>query len=259
MDSLLLTALLSGLVLVIMTGPLGCFVVWRRMAYFGDTLSHSALLGVVFGVLLGIHIWIGVIVVGLTIVLIVLALRQQHQLANDTLLGILAHSNLAIGLLGLSFLDTPVSLINMLFGNIVATDTTELIASSIIASGVILFLLLNWRKLVLMTLHEDIAKTDGLPVLRLQFSLMAIMALVVSLAMQFVGILLVTALLIIPAATSRRFSSTPEQMALLSIVFGIAAVLLGIGGSWWLDLQTGPAIVAASFLMFLGSYFYSTE
>ncbi|MBL4762041.1 MAG: metal ABC transporter permease, partial [Gammaproteobacteria bacterium] len=95
MDSLLLTALLSGLVLVIMTGPLGCFVVWRRMAYFGDTLSHSALLGVVFGVLLGIHIWIGVIVVGLTIVLIVLALRQQHQLADDTLLGILAHSNLA--------------------------------------------------------------------------------------------------------------------------------------------------------------------
>ena len=258
-DSFLIRAALAGLGVALAAAPLGCFVVWRRMAYFGDTLSHSALLGVVFGVLLGIHIWIGVIAVGLSIVLIVLALRQQHQLADDTLLGILAHSNLAIGLLGLSFLDTPVSLINILFGNIAATDSNELIASSVIAVAVILFLSIYWRKLVLMTLHEDIAKTDGLPILRLQFSLMAIMALVVSIAMQFVGILLVTALLIIPAATSRRFSSTPEQMALLSIVFGIAAVLMGIGGSWWFDLQTGPAIVVASFLMFLGSYYFSSE
>ena len=251
MDDFLLRALVAGIGVALVAGPLGCFVVWRRMAYFGDTLSHSALLGVALGLLLGVDLTFSVMVLCVALALLLVALQRQRRIAGDTLLGIMAHSTLSLGLVAIAFLETVrVDLMGYLFGDILAVQPIDLAwiwggGALALAATVAL-----WRPLLAITVHEELAEVDGVNVARTRLLFMVLVALVVAVAMKVVGILLITSLLILPAAAARRFARTPEAMAALAALAGALAVALGLGASLRWDLPTGPAIVLAAGALF---------
>ena len=252
MPDFILFALIAGVGVATVMGATGVFVVWRRMAYFGDTLAHSALLGVAVGFISGIDVNIGIVGVCLFVAVGMVYLRSQRHLAEDTLLGILAHSSLALGLVAVSFLSAlRVDLMSYLFGDILAVTPTDIgwvYGGGTVALGVLAWL---WKDLIAITVHEDLARTEGVNIIRTQIAFMILFALVIAMAMKIVGILLVTALLIIPAAAARRFARTPEQMAIFAAVAGSIAVALGLQGSLLWDLPSGPAIVVAAALIFV--------
>ena len=254
MPDFVLYALIAGIGVASVMGATGVFVVWRRMAYFGDTLAHSALLGVAVGFIAGIDVNIGIVVVCLIIAVGMVYLRSQRHLAEDTLLGILAHSSLALGLVTVSFVSAlRIDLLNYLFGDILAVTPTDIgwvYGGGTLALGVLAWL---WKDLVAITVHEDLARTEGVNIMRTQIAFMILFALVIAMAMKIVGILLVTALLIIPAAAARRYARTPEQMAVFAAIAGSIAVALGLQGSLLWDLPSGPAIVVAAALIYLTS------
>jgi len=251
MDEFLLRALLAGLGVALVAGPLGAFVVWRKMAYFGDTLAHAALLGVALGFLLQVNINLGVVVVCVLVALLLVMLQQQQRLASDTLLGILAHTTLSLGIIALAFMESlRLDLLSYLFGDILAVSWNDLywiFGASVLALTV---LALIWRPLLAITVHEELAQVEGVPVTRVRLALMLLIALVIAVAMKVVGILLITSLLIIPAATARAFARTPEQMAVIAALVGCVAVSSGLFTSLQWDLPAGPAIVASAALLF---------
>lgn len=254
LDDFLVRAFLAGTGLALVAGPLGCFVVWRRMAYFGDSLSHTALLGIALGFLLGIDPQLGVVASCIAMALLVAGLQQQNRLPTDTLLGILAHSGLALGLVAIAFLDSlRVDLMGYLFGDILAVTVADLAWIYAGAVLVLSLLVLVWRRLLFATLHEDLARAEGVSVLLLRLVLMLTMAVTIAAAMKIVGILLITSMLIIPAATARRFASTPEQMAVLAALTGVVSVAGGLWGSLLYDTPSGPSIVVCALLLFLFS------
>jgi zinc transport system permease protein len=251
-DDFIFRALIGGVGVALVSGPFGSFVVWRRLAYFGDTLSHSALLGVAFGLLLHINLTLGIVIICQFLAVLLFFSRRQQQLASDTLLGILAHGSLAIGLVVLSFMhDVRIDLMSYLFGDILALNSADL-GWIYLGGGVALILLvLMWKSLLAVTIHEDLARVEGVAVDRINWLFLALIALTVAIMMKVVGMLLVTALLIIPAATARRFATTPEKMALLAAVIGCLAVSGGLYGSFHWDTPSGPSIVVSACLLFL--------
>lgn len=255
MDDFLLRALLGGLGVALAAGPLGAFIVWRRMAYFGDTLAHSGLLGVMLGTVLGVNPGLGVIATCLAVALALVLLQRQRWLATDTLLGILAHTTLSLGLVVLALLETlRVDLVGYLFGDILAISTTDLYwiwGGAGLALGVLVWL---WRPLLAATVHEELAQVEGVAVFPVRLAFMLLIAIVIAVAMKVVGILLITSLLIIPAAAARRFARSPEGMAILASLLGCAAVGLGLWVSLRWDTPAGPSVVVAATSLFaLGS------
>lgn len=251
-DDFVLRALVGGLGVAIIAGPFGAFVVWRRLAYFGDTLAHSALLGVALGFLLSINLTLGVIVVCQVLALLLFIGQRQRLLANDTLLGILSHGALSLGLVVLAFMpNVRIDLMAYLFGDILAIGTTDLLWIYIGGGTALAGLLWLWRPLLAITIHEDLARVEGIPVQRINGLFLALIALTVAVMMKVVGLLLVTSLLIIPAASARRFAGSPEGMALLACGFGCFAVTGGLGASYYWDTPTGPSIVVVACAFFL--------
>ncbi|HEY7598680.1 MAG TPA: metal ABC transporter permease, partial [Candidatus Limnocylindrales bacterium] len=222
-------ALLGGIGVALVAGPLGCFVVWRRMAYFGDSLSHSALLGIALGFLLGVDLVIGVIACCVAVALLLVGLQRQKRWGVDTLLVILSHSALSIGLVVIGLMpNLRVDLTSYLFGDILAVGRADLAWIYGGGLGVLAALVAIWRPLLSLTVHEELACAEGVAAARTQLIFALLIAVAVALAMKVVGILLVSALLIIPAATARRFARTPEQMAVAAAGLGILAVLGGL-------------------------------
>lgn len=252
MPDFLLFALFAGIAVALVAGPLGAFAVWRRMAYFGDTLAHSALLGVTFGLLLDINLNLAVALGCLTLALILVGLQHKRFLATDTLLGILAHSTLALGLVCVSlFTETRIDLLAYLFGDILAVSVSDVITIGFISLCVCIALILLWRPLLSITVHEELAQVEGVPVTAVRTALMLLMALVIAIAMKIVGVLLITALMIIPAAAARRVSRSPEQMAIFASLLGSVAVALGLIASYLWDTPAGPAIVLSATGLFI--------
>ncbi len=251
LDDFLLRAFLGGVGVALVAGPLGCFIVWRRMAYFGASLAHSALLGVALGFLLGIDLTLGIAATAILLALLLLLLERQRALPSDTLLGILAHAGLALGLVVLGFFETlRLDLMGYLFGDILAVSRSDLLwiyGGGTLALGVLAAI---WRGLLTATLHEELARAEGLPVFRLRLAFMLTIAIVIAIAMKIVGILLIISMLIIPAATARCFARTPEQMAALAAASGVLAVGLGLWSSLATDSPAGPSIVVASTALF---------
>ena len=247
-------ALIAGIGVAVVAGPLGCFIVWRRMAYFGDTMAHSALLGVALGFLLDVHLTIGVVAVTLLVALMLVSLQQRPWLSADALLGILSHASLSLGLVAIGLMAwLRLDLLGYLFGDILAVTRAEILWIYGGGAAVLLALLAIWRPLLAATVHEDLARAEGVPTFRVRIIFMVLIALVIALAMKLVGILLITSLLIIPAAAARRFARTPEQMAIGAAVMGGIAVVLGLHASLVLDTPSGPSIVVAAAALFAAS------
>ncbi|MBG6247848.1 MULTISPECIES: zinc ABC transporter permease subunit ZnuB [Symbiopectobacterium] len=253
MIDILLPGWLAGIFLACAAGPLGSFVVWRRMSYFGDTLAHTSLLGVAIGFLLDINIYYAVILVTLLLALGLVWLERRPYLAIDTLLGIMAHSALSLGLVVVSLMNNiRVDLMAYLFGNLLSVTTQDL---WLIGPGVLVVIAImcwQWRSLLSMTISQELAHVDGVNLQRTRLILMLVTALTIGLAMKFVGALIITSLLIIPAATARSFARTPEQMAGLAVVLGMLAVTGGLIFSAFYNTPAGPSVVlSASFLFML--------
>lgn len=251
-------AILGGIGLALIAGPLGSIIVWRRMANFGDALGHSTLLGVCMATLFHIHPYIGITLVCLLIAFFMVLISRLRHLANDTILSILAYATLAIGLVfATTFSKVRMDLLGYLYGDILAINTQDLIGIGCVDLIVIVVLVKIWRQILSITIHEELAKVEGAAVAKIQWILILLMAIVFAVAMKLIGILLITALLIIPASSARQISKTPEQMALFSSVLGCIAVYLGISASSIWDWPAGPAIVVMATIIFILSIAYS--
>ncbi len=244
-------AWLAGIGVAAVAGPLGCFVVWRRMAYFGDTLAHSALLGVTLGLLVGADLLLAVAGVAILLAILVVVMQQQRQLATDTVLGIFAHSALALGLVTLGLAGSiRVDLLGYLFGDILAVGWSDIYVIWLGGAAILVFLAVAWRWLLFATLHEEMARAEGTPVVALRLALMILIALVIAAAMKVVGILLITAMLIIPAAAARPFATTPERMAWIAALLGMISVTVGLWLSYQADTPAGPSVVVTALALF---------
>lgn len=248
----LLDSLLAGWLLSLMSGPLGSFIVWRRMAYFGDTLAHSALLGITLGFVFEVQLNVAIVLCAVFVALILASLQRQHFIPSDTLLGLMAHTTLAAGLVTLSLVDNVRIDINAyLFGDLLAVDRQDLITMAIGSALVLLALSRMWKGLLAASVSEELAQVEGYQVARLRLLFMVLLAVVIAGAMKLVGVLLITALLIIPAAAARPFSYGPKQMAALATIISMLAVAMGLGLSYYFDTPAGPSIVLTSALFFL--------
>lgn len=250
LDDFLVRAALAGIGVALAAGPLGCFVVWRRMAYIGDATAHAAILGVALALALSISISAGIMVVCLLMATAVSGMSGRG-LSGDALLGVMAHGTLAFGLVGVSFLQgNRIDLNSYLFGDILAVSPADL---GVIWGGVLIILGLlwwRWSALLTSTMSEDLAFAAGINPRREQFVLTVALALVVAVAIKVVGALLIAALLIIPAATARALARSPETMAVLAALIGAASALGGLGAAFAFDTPTGPTIVSLAAVFF---------
>ena len=323
----LLPSILAGLGIALIAGPLGSFVVWRKMAYFGDTLAHASLMGLALGFLFNINLYLALLICCLMLAVLLVTLQKQKLVATDTLLGILAHSALSLGLVAVSFLDNVrvdlmsylfgdllavsptdlvfiyagaaviglvlaifwrpllsttvnedlaavdginidlmrlilmllVDLMSYLFGDLLAISPTDLVFIYAGAAVIGLVLAIFWRPLLSTTVNEDLAAVDGINIDLMRLILMLLVGIVIAVGMKFVGALIMTSLLIIPAATARKFANTPEQMAFLASVIGSIAVFGGLSLSWFYDTPAGPSVVISAAAMFMLSQMYRTR
>ncbi len=252
LDDFFSRALIAGIGVALVAGPIGCFIVWRRLAYFGDTLSHAALLGVALAFLFEVNITLAVFAVSGIISIALLQLQKRATLSSDALLGLLSHSALALGLVVLAFMTwLRVDLLGYLFGDVLAVSRTDI--AIIYGGGIVVLALLAaiWHPLFAATVNRELAEAEGINPERVNAVFMLLMATVIAISMKIVGVLLITALLIIPAATARRLASGPEQMAVIAAIIGAAAVVGGLLGSLEWNTPSGPSIVVAAFALFV--------
>mgnify|MGYP000921014620 CR=1 FL=1 len=250
-DPFVMRALLAGLGLCLATGPLGSFVVWRRMAYFGDATSHAAILGVALSFALHLPLYAGILGVAIAVALIVASLSGRGY-QTDTVLGVIAHSALAVGLVAVSFLpQVRVDLSAYLFGDILAVGWADV--GWIWAGGAAVLAVIAWRwnGLVTASINEELAQASGVNPARERLALTLALALTVALSIKIVGALLIAALLVIPAVAARSLSATPERMATLATLAGALSVVAGIGASLQWDTPAGTSIVVFAFGLFL--------
>lgn len=251
MFEILLPAWLAGVLLTLITAPLGAFVVWRKMAYFGDTLSHSALLGVALGIFFHLDPYLAVIAMTLILAIALVWLERRANQSIDTLLGIIAHSSLSLGVITISLLDNVrVDLMSYLFGDLLAINNQDVIFITVGVAIIATLLAIYWQKLLCITVSPELAHIEGLNVARLRLLLMLLTALTIALSMKFVGALIITSLLIIPAATARRFAQTPEQMVRYAILISFLAISGGLLLSAFQDTPAGPSVVVCAALLF---------
>jgi zinc transport system permease protein len=253
-DDFIVRAAIAGIGAAIVAGPFGCLIVWRRLSYFGDTLAHSALLGVALGLLVNIDLTVAVFLVAVLVALLLAGLQSRTDIPSDALLGLLSHGGLALGLVALALAQpVRVDLAGMLFGDILAVSTWDI--AIIYGGGALLLLVLAvlWTRLFSATVSEEIAAAEGLRPEWSRLAFILALACFVAIAMKIVGILLITALLIIPAAAARRLSTGPEQMAALATLIGVLSVILGLFGSLKWDTPSGPSVIVAALILFVAA------
>jgi zinc transport system permease protein len=253
LDDFVLRAALAGVGLSLATGPLGAFVLWRRMAYFGDAMAHAAILGVALALAFSMSITLGALVVVLAVGISVSALAERGH-AVDTTLGVLAHSALALGLVAISFLKgVRIDLTAFLFGDILTVTTLDLALIWGGSSLVLAVLTWRWSAMLTATLNAELAVSSGIDPRVERLILTLLLAVVVALALKVVGALLIAAMLIVPAAAARGFSRTPEAMAVLAALFGAASAIGGVGASLLADSPAGPSIVVVAAAIYVVS------
>ena len=183
-------------------------------------------------------------------------LQQSKALSSDTLLGVLAHVALAIGIIVISFNKIKIDLHAILFGDILTVSSNDIWGMYIGVFLDIILILFNWSSLLLVTVDEDLAKAEGINPLYMNLLLTSVLTIVVALSLQIIGLLLITAMLIIPAATARRLVNSPEGMVFVATLIGIFSVVFGIYLSVEMDLPSGPSIVVVSSILFFVSHMF---
>ena len=252
LDDFLFRALLAGIGIALVTGPLGCFVVWRRMSFFGDTLSHSALLGVLLSVAFNLNISLTIFAVSSLIALILLRLQKTTNLPNDALLGLLSHSALAVGMVVLGFLSfIRFDILGLLFGDILSVNVYDLLAIWIGGAFILLVLWYIWKPLFASTVNYELAEAEGMNPDRVNAIFTILLAALIAISIKMVGLLLITGMLIIPTTMARNLSNNPKKMVILSIIGGLLSVFIGLYTSFEINTSSGPTIVVVALILFI--------
>ena len=251
LDDFLVRAIIAGIGIALVTGPLGCFVVWRRLSFFGDTLAHSALLGVLLSISLNINVSLTIFVVSSLVALILLRLEKSTNLAGDSLLGLISHSSLAIGLVILGFLSfIRFDVLGVLFGDILSVNTNDLLFIWIGGGLILAVLFYIWKPLFASTVNYELAEAEGMNPERVNAIFTILLAALIAISIKMIGVLLITGLLIIPTAMARNLSNNPKQMVVLSIIGGLLSVMIGLFSSLEFNTPSGPSIITAALILF---------
>ena len=252
LEDFLVRAIIAGIGIALVTGPLGCFVVWRRLSFFGDTLAHSALLGVLLSISLNINVSLTIFVVSSLVALILLRLEKSTNLAGDSLLGLISHSSLAIGLVILGFLSfIRFDVLGVLFGDILSVNTNDLLFIWIGGGLILAVLFYIWKPLFASTVNYELAEAEGMNPERVNAIFTILLAALIAISIKMIGVLLITGLLIIPTAMARNLSNNPKQMVVLSIIGGLLSVFIGLYASFEINTASGPSIVVVALILFI--------
>ena len=244
LDDFIVRAIIAGIGIALVTGPLGCFVVWRRLYFFGDTLAHSALLGVLISITLDINVSLTIFVVASLVAILLLRLERTTNLAGDSLLGLISHSSLAIGLVILGFLSfIRFDVMGVLFGDILSVNSNDLLVIWIGGALILVVLSYIWKPLFASTVNYELAEAEGMKPERVNAIFTILLAALIAISIKMIGVLLITGLLIIPTAMARNLSDNPRQMVILSIIGGLLSVLIGLYASFEINTSSGPSIV----------------
>ena len=250
-DDFFIRALVAGIGVAFVTGPLGCFVIWRRLSYFGDTLAHSALLGVTLAFTMEFNIAISVFIISSMIALILIQLQKKTNLPGDALLGLLAHSSLAVGLVVIGFLTfIRFDIMGLLFGDILAVNEIDLLIIWFGGALILLILKFIWKPLFASTVNHELAEAEGMNPDKVNAIFTVLLAAIIAISIKIVGLLLITGMLIMPAAMGRNISNNPSQMVKFSIIGGLLSVLIGLFASLQINTPSGPSIITAALILF---------
>ena len=250
-DDFFIRALIAGIGIALVTGPLGCFIIWRRLSFFGDTLAHAALLGVTMAVFFEINIAFSVFLISSVVALILIKLQKNTKLPGDALLGLLAHSSLAVGLVVIGFLTSiRFDVMGLLFGDILAVNQNDLLLIWIGGALILLILRFIWKPLFASTVNHELAEAEGMEPNKFNAIFTVLMAAVIAISIKIVGLLLITGMLIMPAAMGRNLADNPQQMVKLSVVGGLLSVIIGLFSSLQLNTPSGPSIITAALILF---------
>ena len=252
LDDFIVRAIIAGIGIALVTGPLGCFVVWRRLSFFGDTLAHSALLGVLISITLDINVSLTIFVVASLVAILLLRLERTTNLAGDSLLGLISHSSLAIGLVILGFLSfIRFDVMGVLFGDILSVNSNDLLVIWIGGTLILVVLSYIWKPLFASTVNYELAEAEGMKPERVNAIFTILLAALIAISIKMIGVLLITGLLIIPTAMARNLSDNPRQMVILSIIGGLLSVLIGLYASFEINTSSGPSIVVVALILFI--------
>ena len=255
-DDFFIRAIFAGIGIAFVTGPLGCFVVWRRLSYFGDTLAHSALLGVTIAYSLDFNIAVSIFFISSAIALILIQLQRKTNLPSDALLGLLAHSSLAVGLVVIGFLTfIRFDIMGLLFGDILAVNKKDLFIIWFGGALILIVLKLIWKPLFASTVNYELAEAEGLNPDKAKAIFTVLLAALIAISIKLVGVLLITGMLIIPTAMARNLSDNPKKMVVFSIIGGLLSVFIGLFSSLEFNTPSGPSIIAEALFLFIISLF----
>lgn len=244
LEPFLLRAIAAAMGLAVVAAPLGCIVVWNRLAYFGETVAQASLIGVVIALALSINITLGILLATAAVAGLLIVLQRQKLVAMDSVLGLTHHGALALGVISAAQLQGPqVDLMGYLFGDVFAVTDTDIVWIYLGGAFVLAIVVWLWQPLLRMAVHDELARAEGVNGTRVQAVFTLLLALVIAVAIKIVGILLAIAFLVVPVVAARPLAATPERMAVLTGVVSAASVLVGMALSVWLDAPGGPAIV----------------
>jgi zinc transport system permease protein len=259
MNEFLIYSIIAGVVIVSSLCPLGCIVLWRRIPYFGDAIAHSSILGIVLGLMLNINITIAIILVSMVFAILLILLHKEA--ISDILIVIFSYGFLSLGLFMIPFIisNTQVDIFSYLFGDILLVDDAEIKLSLICSIFVLLWIFFRWKKLLLISINEDLAVVEGINLKRINLEFMLITAFMIAVSIKIVGVMLIAAMLIIPSTAARNLSTSPVQMLFFSIAIGIMAVSVGIISSYMIDSPSGPSIILSSLMLYVLSLIFKSK
>lgn len=244
LEPFLLRALVASLGLAVVAAPLGCFIVWQRMAYFGETVAQAGLIGVALGLALQMDVTWGVLIVALAGAVLLLWFGRQKLVGMDSVLGLLHHAALAAGVIATSMIKgAPVDLTGFLFGDVFAVTGTDIAVIFVGGAVVLAVVAWLWQPLLRLAVHEDLAAAEGVDREMVRTVFIVLLAVAIAVAMKIVGILLVMAFLVVPAVAARPLAGTPERMVALTGLIAAASVVSGLWLSATVDSPGGPSIV----------------
>ncbi len=246
-------ALIAGTLMGLTLSLLGVFVVLRKSAFFGDAVAHFAFAGIAVGFLLAVNPLLAAVVVSLILALGMGYIQSQAPRQSlDTIIGIFFSGAAALGIFIIGLLEGyRVDLFQFLFGDIIAVSRVDMVVAAAITIVVIGLLLAIWRELFKVTFNREIAFISGVRVSLLDYVFLGLLAAVTAMSIKIVGIILVPALLVIPAATAKNISQNFRQMVFYSGLFGVLSVIGGLVGSFYLNTASGATIVLLSILFFV--------
>lgn len=259
MNEFLIYSIIAGVFVVASLCPLGCIVLWRRIPYFGDAIAHSSILGIVLGLMLNINITIAVIVISMMFSLLLILIHKEEL--RGVLIVIVSYGFLALGLFMIPFIlsNTQIDIFSYLFGDILLVDDTEIKLSFICATSVLLWICFRWKKLLLISINEDLAVVEGINLKRMNLEFMLITSFMIAVSIKVVGVMLIAAMLIVPSTTARNISTSPVQMLVFSVIIGVISIAAGVMVSYMIDSPSGPSIVLSSLILYILSLIFKSK